>query len=382
MNANTTNKVNEKQLSPPKNDWLSLTRKVWTSRRLILMVSAVGAVIGLVIGFGIPKEYTAKILIAPESTSKSSSAGINALAAMAGSRTNASTDQDAIYPSMYPAIIKSTPFLIRLFDVEVREQKDTTVLTLAQYLTEHQKAPWWSAFTSAPSKLLGWSLSLFSEKPKEGTTKIKKERDPFQLTRQEASIAGAIASRIKVGVDKKKRTITLFVSMQDALVAASVADTVRVHLQEYVTEYRTNKARHILNYYETLCAAAQTEYYKAQEQQARYQDANQNLVMRVSRAELIKLQYKTNQALVAYRSLEQQVQAAKARVMQVTPVYTVIQPVVVPLAPSRPRMLRILALYIALSGAAAVGWVLFGKDFMKVCKRVKNGSKGETKIDD
>ena len=37
-------------------------------------------------------------------------------------------------------------------------------MPLAQYLKEHQKAPWWSSITSAPSRLLGWCLSLFKKK--------------------------------------------------------------------------------------------------------------------------------------------------------------------------------------------------------------------------
>ena len=52
-----------------------------------------GVVIGIVIISGIPKEYTANTLIAPESTRRSSSSGMSALADMAGIDMDSSTEQ-------------------------------------------------------------------------------------------------------------------------------------------------------------------------------------------------------------------------------------------------------------------------------------------------
>ncbi len=352
-------------------DLLEQIRKICIFQKLILKTCVLGAIVGIFIGFGIPKEYTASTLIAPESIRRSSSPGINALADMADIDISSSstTERDAIYPSLYPAIVNSTPFLIRLFDIKVQEQKDSISIPLAQYLKEHQKRPYWSVITSIPSRLIGWTISLFSEKPEIEKTGTKTKTDIFRLTREEAGMAGAIASRINIGVDKKKRTITIFVTMQDPLVAATVADTVRAYLKEYITEYRTSKARRILEYTEKLCKEAQAEYYDAQKKYTRYADANRELVKLASRAELARLQNEMNLAQSIYNQMEQQVQAARARVKKETPVYAVIQPVQVPLSPSKPRKMMVLAVCIFLSGAGSVGWVLLGKDFLRGIKR-------------
>lgn len=151
MNSNTTNEENKLQsVQEQEIDLLELAKKVWDSRKLILKVCGIGAVIGLVIAFSTPKEYTSKILIAPESTTKSSSSGMSALAAMAGVSLGSSSGRDAIYPDLYPDIVSSTPFLTGLFDIEVHENKDTTMMTLATYMKEHQKTPWWRSVTGAP----------------------------------------------------------------------------------------------------------------------------------------------------------------------------------------------------------------------------------------
>lgn len=356
-----------------------LIRKVRASGKRILAACCLGIVVSVIIISGTPKEYTASTLVAPESYRRGSSSGLSALAGMADIDLSSSSasERDAIFPSLYPSVVKSTPFLIRLFDIEVRRRQDSTPMPLSQYLKEHQERPWWSAVTSAPSRLLGIALSLFKEKPEEDGVKKKQGIDPFRLTRAEAGMAGAIASRIKIEVDKKKRTLTIFVTMQDPLVAAAVTDTVQAHLKEYITDYRTAKARRNLEYAEKLRQEAQAQYYEAQEKYTRYADANRGLVRLVSRAELVRLRNEMNLASDVYNRTEQQVQAATMKVEKVRPVYAVIQPVQVPLAPSKPGKMMILVVCVFLSGAGSIGWVLFGKDFLRNLKKRWKTTDGE-----
>lgn len=366
-----TNEVSSGQFSQKNGvDLQGLIRKIRVSKKLIFKVCGIGTFIGIIIVFGTPKEYTASTLIVPETTRRSSSSGISALADMADidmGSSSSTTERDAIYPSLYPSIVNSTPFLIQLFDIKVCEQKDSVAISLSQYLKKRQKRPWWSAITSAPSKLIGWTISLFSEQPE--VAKAKSKIDIFRLTREEAGMASAISSRINIGVDKKKRTITIFVTMQDPLVAATVADAVRVRLKEYITDYRTSKARRMLEYVEKLRKEAQAEYYEAQKKYTRYADVNQGLVRLTSRAERARLRNEMELAQTAYNQTEQQVQIAKAKVEKETPVYAIIQPVQVPLSPSKPKKMVILAGCIFLAGAGSVGWILFAKDFLTNIRR-------------
>ena len=63
MNRNISNDENKILRSgKAEMDWRILYRKVWISRKLFLMTCGIGAVIGIIIGISIPKEYTAKIL--------------------------------------------------------------------------------------------------------------------------------------------------------------------------------------------------------------------------------------------------------------------------------------------------------------------------------
>jgi uncharacterized protein involved in exopolysaccharide biosynthesis len=70
-----------------------------------------------------------------------------------------------------------------------------------------------------------------------------------------------------------------------------------------------------------------------------------------------------------YTQVSQQLQMARAKVQEITPVYTVVQPATVPLKPAKPNKLMILIGFMFLAGVGSVGWILFVKDLLKGWKK-------------
>lgn len=263
-------------------DLLELARKVWADRKLVLKWCGIAAVVGLVVAFSIPKEYTTNVTIAPESTSGSRSmGGLSALAGMAGINLNAGSSADALSPDLYPDIVSSVAFTTELFDVPVRDADGELQTTVYDYLQEHQRSPWWSTVISLPFKCIGWTVSLFSgdEEEADSTATV----NPFQLTKKENEIVKALNNRIAVSVDKKSLTVSIAVTMQDPLISATLTDTVMQKLQDYITDYRTNKARHDLDFTQKLYDEAQQKYYEAQQRYADYVDKTRTSCSAASR---------------------------------------------------------------------------------------------------
>lgn len=350
-------------------DLIELAQKVWAGRKLVLKACGIAVIVALVVAFSIPKEYATSVTLAPEVGGRSSSSNLGALAAMAGVNLRTSSGEDALSPELYPDIVSSTPFLTSLFDVRVQDGEAEIDTTLYVYLKDYQRAPWWGVITSAPFRAIGWVASLVKDKEEEQGGPA--ELDPFHLTQEESNMANALSGRIAVNVDKKTGVTTLTVTMQDPLISASLTDTIMHSLQNYITDYRTNKARHDLAYMEKLYKEAKQEYMEAQEKYASFVDANQSIVLLSFRAEQERLQNEMNLAFQVYTQVAQQLQMAKAKVQEITPVYTVVQPATVPLRAAKPSKMLILVAFVFLAGVGSVGWILFVKDFVKGWRKPK-----------
>ena len=204
--------------------------------------------------------------------------------------------------------------------------------------------------------------------------------DNFQLTGDENLLVQVLSNRIKASVDQKTMVVSIDVTMQDPLVSAILADTVVSRLQEYVTDYRTNKARKDLEYAEKLNAEAQQEYYKAQQKLADYTDRNQGIATQSARITQDRLTNEANLAFNLYNQTAQQVQQAKAKVHETTPVYAIVIPPTVPIRPASPRKGMILVGFVFLAFASCSAWILFVQPTLSEikAKRLANESNADT----
>lgn len=336
-------------------DLVELAQKVWAKRKMILRNTAIGAVAGIVVAFSIPKEYKTTVKLAPENSGQASGAGnMGALAAMAGVNFGGAV-ADGLTPSLYPDIVASTPFLMELKDMPVTTLKDQQTYTLYEYMTEHQKSPWWSKMMALPGKAIGGVLSLMYKVD----SKNVENWNLFYLTKRQHSFFYKLSSIINIIEDKKTGIIILDVQMQDPLISALVADSVVSKLQSYMVNYKTEKSRKDLIYAQKLYNDAQQRYFEIQNEYAQYIDANKNVVSAKYAIEKEHLQNEVTLAFSVYNGLAQQVEMAKAKVQQDTPIVTILQPAIIPLAQSMPNVKMIMFLFCFIASFGNIGYILF-----------------------
>ena len=345
-------------------DLMEYVRKLWAARKLLLKVAGIAALVGLVIAFSIPKQYTAEVTLSPES-GKSAGSGLSGMAAMLGiGNVSMGGDANALNISMTSDILASTPFILELFDTQVKTLDGEVDTTLVAYL-ETESVPWWSAIMSLPGKAIGGIKSMFSSE--EDGDEVK-PINPFQLTPQQLGQVGAIKSFIKSESDKKTGMTKVSVTLQDPLVAATLVDTVLVKLQKYITKYKTSKAEEDCKYWEQLYNERKAEYYTAQENYAKYSDANQGIILQSVKIEQERLQNEQNLAFQVFSQVATQLQMAKAKLQEEKPAFAILEPASVPVTPSGTSKKVILLGIIFLAVAAASAWILFGQDLWKNLK--------------
>lgn len=345
-------------------DWMGILRQVLAIRKKLYKAAAVGVVLGILIALGTPKQYTVSITLSPEMGSGKSGSGLASMAASFLGGSIGSDSPDALNATLTPDIVTSTPFLMELFDARVVSQDKQIDTTFTAYLDE-QKSSWMGYVLKAPGMAISGIKSLFSDK-EEKTATIQK--GAIELNEKDAAKLEGLRQQIMADVDKKTAITTLSVTLQDPKVTATIADSVVSKLQQYITAYRTSKAKEDCQYLEKLYKERQQEYYDAQQRYARYVDANSNVVFQSTMAERERLQNDMNLAYQVYSQVAQQLQVARAKVQEEKPVFAVVEPAVVPLNPSGTSRKVIVLGFIFLAVAFTGAWELLGKKYWQLLK--------------
>lgn len=357
---------NQPYYDEPEIDIMELISKLWKKRSMIIKWCIVGAVIGLVAGFSIPKTYTAGVTLVPEVQQRTSS-GVSSIASMMG--VNLNNNVDAINAEMFPDVVHSTTFIYELFDLPVTFERKDSVITvpLVEYMKEYQKSPWWSAVIKFPFKVLGWCIDLVTPDEEEEDN-VSGPLDPSNLPRKERGVVKYFAENIIVNVDKKTLKVNMSLQMQDPLVVATVMNAVTENLKNYMSDYRTSKSRQDVQNLEVICEQRKADYYKAQQEYAKYIDANKNVILQSANAERERLQQEMNLAYQVYSQVATNLEGSRIQAEQAKPVFVIIENVKVPIRKTAPSKAKMLVIFTFLAGCCAAAWALFGEDYWQKFK--------------
>ena len=318
-------------------DFGAIWQAIKKYKKLYLKTLGIAFVLAIIIGFSIPKTYNCKILLAPETGGGSSMGGLSSLASTFGVNLGGgSQGGDAIKPTIYPDLMKSVDFKTSLLPIKVKRKDDKKAMTYYDYLKYEWRVPWWEDWFGLRAPVLKPDTIV----------------NTFELTGEQARIAGLAIKYVKCEIDKKTGLITIDVTMQDPYVAAQLADSVRNRLQDFLTGYRTQKARYDLEYAQKLNRQAKKDYERARALYAEFMDANQDMVLLTAQQKRNDLENEMQLQYNNFTATSAQVLAAKALVQKETPSFTTIQSATVPLSPEGPKKLRIIlaCLFLALLG--------------------------------
>lgn len=316
-------------------------RKIVKRKTLFYKVLPIVFVLSCAYILCIPRYYTTSLSLAPETVNSPSMSGsLGALASSFGFDLGSMQSNDAIYPLLYPDLMEDNAFVADILSVKVESADGEFECTYKDYLDMHQKSAWWKGVFRSIGK-------LFPKKEEEIPIRIKNRENPYILSRRQEDIFNTAKENIGIDIDKKTNVIGISVTAQDPLICKTMTDSVKERLQDYVTKYRTNKARIDEAYYERLAAEAKKEYEKARNLYGTFADANTDLSLQSLRSKQNDLENDMQLKYNTYSAMVTQYQAAKAKVQERTPAFTVIKGAAVPIKPIGPkRMLFVIGMMI------------------------------------
>ena len=353
-------------------DVLGIFARLLKNWKKIVLVGLIFGALGVVSALTMTRKWNVTLTLAPELQSRTSGSlsSIASMLGMAGMQLGASTD--AMNITLFPEICKSTPFLVGLLDVPLtsyvseKKQKEGVLplqTTVYRHISKEDKEK------KGLSKWLASLMKDEEEKPYAGV------EDPTELTRKEAFVVKELGKCIGANVDKKTGITTISVIMDDRLMAKQLADTVCNRLQQYVSEYRTQKAQADYNYYVMLAEEARRDLVRAQAAYAAAVDYDRSVILQGAKSEKERLQSEATLASQIYSQMAQQRELARAKIQEEKPVYAIVQPAVLPQKSMNSRARRVLA-WGFIGGILAALWYGFGQELIK---RTRSGIKDKMK---
>lgn len=351
-------------------DFGKIWKDVLKHKRLYYKVLPITFVVAAIIALSIPNYYNCEVKLSPEmSGSSSSSSSLLSLASSFGVNIGkmGGMGTEALFPTLYPDLMNSVDFKTSLFPVPVtiegdkdKGEQDRT-MSYYDYMENEQKAPWWSYIFKGIGEGIKFVKNWITGKEEKETTGV----NPFRLTKEQTEIVKAIDENIVCDVDKKTMVITINVKDQDPVICATMADTVKNRLQNFITDYRTSKARVDLEYNKKLYAETKARYDKARQRYAEFTDANQDIILQTVRQRQVELENEMQLQYNAYTQIAAQLMAAEAKVQEDTPAFTTLQSATVPVKKTGPKRAQMCLIFLFLAFLGTTAWILYKEDDLK-----------------
>ena len=366
--------MEEKKVLLKEIDLLGMVGRVMKKWKFVLIVTLCSTLFGLVIALSTARSYTSEIIVAPESSPSSNmSSNINSLASMIGLNIAVGGGEDAIYPMLYPDIVRSLPFLTSLFDVRVNVSEYSIDTTFYSYLQDYRKETWLDAVAELPGKAMDCVRGIFS------SSKESKIADPvfnpYMLSKSQMKMVEMLDENISIFVDKKTSVLSLSFTDRDPLIVAAMTDTIMNRLQQEITEYRTKKAINDCKYIEKMYLEAKDSLEDSQKRYADFVSRNRNIVNEYVLVEMEKLGADKELKTVLHEQWAQQLLLARAKVQERTPVFVTLKPASVPVyASSMSRMLK-MVLFAFIGCVLAIIYVLQKDSIKNICRKLFDSNK-------
>lgn len=309
----------------------TILQQIWNIRRVVIKWEVWGIVIGLVICFSIPKEYTTTIKLVPE-ISKPNIEVDGVSQTVLSILMNKGDDPDAYSKKLYALLIDNPGFFYDLLDLEFEDQSHSSY-KLRDLLSIELRHPWWYYITKYPVDLLNGYLGANSYRV----------GSRFNPTYQDRAIISELQKRVLLSEIERTKMFEVEVQMQDPLVAAVLADTVSSRLEKLLADYRMAKYINKVEYTKRRVAETEKTYHTLQDSLASYQDMHNKIIHNIDKIEGEKLRKERDIAFNVYSVSRVEQQAAESKVLDNKSVFFTVEEARVSVKSSSPRKLVIMS---------------------------------------
>ncbi|MFD2036806.1 Wzz/FepE/Etk N-terminal domain-containing protein [Belliella marina] len=363
----STHPQNKQNPNEDEIDLLALGKIIWKSRKQIITVVIIFMILGFFVAMFSPKEFTASSTFVPQVSEPNRGGGsLGGLASLAGINLGGGASGTEIPPLLYPKITSSVSFRKALLEAKINVDGIVEPVTYQQYYSEIFSPGILANVKKYTFGLPGVIIKALKGGQKEEAV-LKLENGLIRVSQDEFTHFKRLDRQLLVTPNDKEGFVSLEFVMPEPVMAAQLAKHAQDLLQKEVIAYKISKAKEQLKFTEERYEEKKAEFNQIQARLANFRDRNQNISSATAMNQLHRLEAEYNFAFNIYTDIAKQLELAKLQVSKDTPVFSVIEPVTIPVEKSAPKKPLILAIFTILGVVVALGYV-FGSAFLKGVK--------------
>ena len=345
-------------------DLIALLKTVFVSRRFVIKTTILFAVVGVIMASTSPVKYTASSTFVPQLSEGQTSSPLGGLASLAGINLSAimGSQPQEISPSLYPQIAESIPYRLALLDATVESNTSFRDYILTQ-----------SGGVAILPLLKKYTIGLpglLLNKQTDNNENL--DTSLFQITEQDKDLFEFLAQVVSIEVDDQQGLVSIRVELADRMVAAQLAQAATDLLQSNIIAFKSQSARNNLDFIERQYESKRQEFEEIQDSIAIFKDQNLNITSTLYQNQLTRLESQFTVISSVFQELAGQVEQAKIQVNKDTPIFTIIDPVNVPLERSKPKRTMMVIIWTFLGGLFSVIWVLVKPPVLQIVKELQS----------
>ena len=363
-------------------DLVELLQKVWRGRTISIKMSLAFALLGIIVALSSPSVYTTSTTFITKGQASGGGSNLSGLASIAGLSLESLNGSSSEFPtSMYPMLLNSIPFQEKLMETKV--SVNGSHMMMKEYLLNQMSFADSNSsnFLNIVSVLKRYTIGL----PALLKGKVFEKMNALptydeaptikRLSLADEQLSAYIRELITISIDPNEGFITLSAEDKDPQIAAILTLNAQNLLQQEVINFKIKNAQELLTFTEILYTEKKVAFEALQDALASFRDQHQNITSGLFENKLSRLESELAIASAVTGELATQVEQARIQVRKDTPIFTIIDPVVIPNQRTSPKRTMIVLGFTFFGFFLGLGYVLIKEPIIKIKKQILEANK-------
>jgi len=321
-------------------DLVEILKKIYKSRKFILIISFSFALIGVAVAMLSPIKFSSETIFITQNQ-ESNSSSLSGVASLVGINLGTSNFGGEIPSSMYPQVTQSPKFKRLLLNSNIDFDNK---INLKQYLIDYYK------------------LNTENDKINSDLYVSELENDCFEI----------IDEIISVNVNQKDGFISLSATLPVAEYSTNLTINAKEILQEIIINNKIESANQNLIFSQQQLKEKKLIFDEIQAKLAYFSDSNLNSVNSFVINERDKLEAEFQIINAVVTELSKQVEQVKLQVSKDTPVFSTIKEAVIPIKRTSPKRTQLVIIFGFIGLVISTGFILIKDLLLDVFNKIKS----------